>query len=331
VEIDGTGFAVAATPSPGPNGYTSPPPPTVAVSFGGVPALAVFVISAELVYAVSPPTAPTNDANGRGTLPTVVSVSVANIDANGVPLEGQTATLAAAFAYLLPDLTDQCQESDLARLVRTFLQLLKAQITPNVSWPKSTDFDPETADFLAIADLPALPGLVVTDLSLRTDDFYSRRDPYYVDNGDGTFTEKAPPDTVDLVFSVVGVSNNPPELLNLAAAFRRFLRKNPWVYMVRDPTGAVPGQVRYEMNWHEGRETKVTSTANASNLSHFAYDVSILGFDIEDMTGLPLGGPGDTGRSHEATIGISSIAETATLLPTFALPKGEELGELEDF
>lgn len=320
VEIDGTGFAVFADPSPDATGRTAPNPPSVRVLFGTVPARAVFVISGTLVQAIAPPQSPTMDAHGRRSLPTVVDVTVTNLDTSGNPVSGQTYTLPQAYSYQLPDLTTG--ESDLARLVRTFIRLMRDQITPNVSWPKSTDYDLNTGDLLSVTDVPQLPGLVISDLSVRTNDFYARRDPVWVDNGDGTFTEKAPPDTVDLVFSMVGVSNNPVELLNLHAVFRRFLRKNPRVAMPRDPLNLGLGTVAYELNWSEGREAKVTLTANEDNLTHFVYDVSIVGFDVEDMIGLPLGGPGDTGRPHEATVGVSSEAEYVTLRPTIALPKG---------
>lgn len=323
VLITGTGFAVASTPPPNANGFTPAPPPAVWVWFGGVPALSVAVLSDTELYATTPALAPTADETGRGTLPTVVDVVVANLDAFGAPILSELATAASAYSFVLPNLTDPEQESDLARLIRTWLTLLRAQVTPNVSWPKNTDFDQDTGDLLSVTDLPALPGLVVSSVTVRENDFYARRDPYYVDNGDGSFTQKAPPDTVDLVFSIVGVSNNPVELLNLAAAFKRFLRKNPYVTMARDPSGVVPGSVKYDLEWHEGRDLPVTSLANANNLSHFVYDVAILGFDIEDMPGLPLGGPSDTGRAHEATQGISYEAETITVLSTLPLPKSE--------
>jgi IPT/TIG domain len=326
VEIDGTGFVLAATPAPLSTGATPAAAQTVGVWFGGVPALAVFVVSSTLVYAITPPTAPTKDAAGRGTLPTVVDVLVANVDGSGNPLPGQSATSAQAYTYLLPDPTSVGNESDLARLLRTWVQMVRAQVTPNMSWPKSTDFDQDTGDFLSKTDLPQLPGLVISELALRTNDFYSKRDPIEIDNGDGTYTTKAPPDTVDLVMSIVGVSNNPVELLNLGAVFRRFMRKNPRISMPRDPSNLGLGSVSYDLEWHEGRDMRVTALANASNLAHWAYDVAILGFDIEDMPGLPVGGPGDASRQHEATIGLSNEAETVTILPTFALPKGGEGG-----
>ena len=318
VEIAGTGFVVPPTPDPDPTtGLTPLPPPTVAVFFGTVPALMVSVASTTLLYAVTPAIAPTPDAAGIARLPTVVPVTVMPLDGSGNPVPAEAATLAAAYTFQLPDLT---QESDLTRLVRTWIELVQNQVVPYVSWPKQTDFDQNTGDFTSIVDLPRLPGLVIADASLRANPFYARRAPYQIDNGDGTYTTKAPPDTVDLVFSIVGVSNDPTELLNLAAAFKRFLHKNPALVIARDPTQPALGTVQYEISWSEGTELKVTALANASNLAHFAYDVAIIGFDIEDMPGLPTGGPGDTSRQHEATIGLTSEAETITILPTLRRP-----------
>jgi len=318
VEIDGTGFVVPATPPPAPvTGLTPVAPPSMAVFFGNVPALMVSVVNATTILAVAPPTAPTADSNGIPQLATTVAISVMPLDGSGNPIPGQGATLAAAYTFQLPDLTI---ESDLTRVIRTWIGLVRAQVTPNFSWPKSTDFDQATGDFLSLVDLPRLPGLVIADATLRTNDFYSLRAPVDVDNGDGTFTTKAPPDTVDIVMTIVGVTNDPTELLNLTAAFKRFLHKNPSLVMVRDPSNLALGSVQYELAWWEGKEVKVTSAANANNLSHFAYDVAIVGFDIEDMPGLPAGGPGDTSRAHEATVDLTSEAETINVLPSLVLP-----------
>ncbi len=314
VEIDGTGFVVPATGAPV-NGLVPVAAPTVGVWFGGVPALAVMVASSTLVYAVTPAQDPLPDEAGRPSLPRVVDVLVANVDGNGNPLAGESATVAQAYAYQQPNLTDQSQESDLARAVRTWVRLVEAQVTPNVSWPRNTDYDQDTGDFLSLTDLPAFPGLVISSVSLQSYEF-APRGRVELDNGDGTFTTKEPPDAVNILLTVVGVSDNPPELLNLAAAFRRFMRKNPRFVMLRDPARPQLGTVSYEHAWQLAPELQVTSAANASNLAHFAYAVSIVGFEIEDMPGLPLGGPGNDSRAHEATVSVTSEAESVEILPS---------------
>lgn len=296
VEIDGTGFPV---PAPGQvvSGIVQVPPPTLTVLFGGVPAREVRVVSPTLLYAVTP-IGGTFDAQGA---PIPVDVTVQALDDRGLPTP-DVAVAARAFTYLRPDLTTEAAESDLVRLVRSFIDQVRLQVTPNFVWPVNTDFDDTTQDFLSVSKLPSLPGLVIVDANLRENAFYSLRDQVEIDNGDGTFTLKRPPDTVDIVLTIVGISNASAELLNLSAAWKMFLKKNPYLAMARDPADAAKGQVQYELSWSEGTDLKFVIQAGTGNLKHFAYTVAIVGFDIEEMPGLPAGGPGDSGRAHEGTV-----------------------------
>lgn len=296
VEIDGSNYRTP-TPQAAVQGITPVAPPSVAVTFGGAPALEVRWLASGKLWALTPIT-PRGPAAPAGS----VDVVVTNIDDNGNPIPGESATLAQGYAYVLPVVTSD-NESDLSRCVRTFLQALKTQITPNVAWPASTDYDDTTTDRLSIAKLASLPAIVVVDFELRENDFYAiRAREAYPDTtapgGDG-FVELAPPDTVDLVFTLACVTNNDVELFNLTAALRRFLKKNIYLTMARDPLDASKGTVSYEMDGYEDKELKFTITANASNVKHSAMTVVVRGFDIETIAGLPLGGP--AGKSEGQT------------------------------
>lgn len=302
VEIDGANFAVPVALAPV-NGIVPPERPAVAVTFGGVPALEVRCVSASLLYVVTP----IHD-------PGAVDVVVQNLDANGNAIPGEAFTLASGFAYQLPNLTT---ESDLARLIRSFIQEAKRQIVPNVNWPSATDYDDTTGDGLSITKLAALPALIIAETEIDDNDFFAERGPVEVQKDADDFFEIAPPVTVDVLLTLAGVSDDPVELVNLLAATKRFFRKNPYLSMLRDPANPSAGSVRYEMDWKDHPEAKLTIAANKDNVRHFAGQVTIRGFDIEAMAGLPLGGPGiETTQDREAVTDIGQTAQSVVLEPS---------------
>lgn len=297
VEIDGTNFRQPTPQSVAANGITPVAPPSVSVTFGGVPAREVRWLSPTLLYAITPVTALTGAQVKAGGQ---VDVVVQNLNDDGTPIGGESATLAQGYTYLLPTLTGD-NESDLARCIRAFIQELERQVTPNVAWPQSTDYDDATDAAEMVAKLPSLPGLVITEVDLRDNDFYAHRGPEYVQSTDGdSFVRLAPPVTVDIVFTLAGISNNSVEIINLAAATKRFFRKNPYLILERDPTQPGLGSVQYEMDAYEDKTTKLTITANKDNLRHFVLVATVRGFDIEAMSGLPTGtGPAEGSEGVE--------------------------------
>ncbi len=273
VAIEGTGFRLPVSPAPV-NGITAEGPPSVRVTFGGVPATTVAVAASTLIYATTAIADPT---------PGPVDVVITNIDDHGNPISGEIATLVQGWRYVLPNVTGG--RSDIVRLIDAFVAELKRQIVPNVVWPQHTDFDPDTSDTLSIIDLPEFPGLMLAAVSLEDNEFYSERSPIEVANPEDptTFTTMAPPDTVDIVFTIVGVSDNAKELINLAATTKRFFRKNIRISMARDPNDASLGVVEYEINAKDARGVKLDVEAKENNLRTFAITARIVGFDIEQM------------------------------------------------
>jgi hypothetical protein len=309
VEIDGTNFRTPTPQVPAANGITPDAPPSVVVTFGGVPSPDVRWLSATTLWVTSPVSPlPYNAPAGP------VDVVVTNVDDSGHPIVGETVTVAGGFTYQLPTLTSD-NESDLARCVRAFIQELKRQITPNVAWPANTDFDDAADAVTQTALLPKMPGLVLSDLDVRENPFYSERSKVDVTSQDGTsYVELDPPTTVDLVFTIVGVTTNAVELFNLLAATKRFFRKNPYLSLQRDPTDSSKGAVEYEMDSYEEKENKLTITATSDNVKHFVIMATVRGFDIEAMSGLTLGGP--AGESEGTTDAGATATDGPTLMPT---------------
>ena len=210
-------------------------------------------------------------------------VVVRNLDDAGQPIPGEEAVLRSAFAYELPSLT---VESDLTRLVRTLLQELKRQVLPNVSLTVQTDFDSETGAQLSVTELASLPGLVLVGPELSQDRFYSLNELPAQDTSAVGFARRRVPYTVDLTFTLVGVSDHTTELLNLMAAAQLYFHRNKYLEMDRDPSSPTPGGVRYEMDIPQGGDLKVTSQPNESNVRSFSGKFVVRGFDLEDLAGV---------------------------------------------
>jgi hypothetical protein len=268
VEVAGVGFRLPdAPPATGP---TTPPPPSVHVRVGGRPADDVRVLSESLLTCIVP-------AGDAGPADIVVQ----NLDDTGAVTDAATAP--HAFAYALHPLT---AEADLTRLVRTLLQEFKRQVMANVVLTVQTDFDAETGDELHLAQLAQLPGLVLVGPELSEDRFYSLNQLPETATGPGTFERHRVPYTVDLGFTLVGVSDHTTELLNLMAATQLFFHRNHFLVMARDPANADAGSVRYEMDFVPDGDLKVTSQPNESNVRSFSGKFVIRSFDLEDLPGL---------------------------------------------
>ena len=248
-------------------------PETVRVDFGGELATGVRVISQGKLTCL----APIHD-------PGLVDVTVTNLDDDGDPIGGETATKIGAYTFARPNLA---VEDDLTRLVRTFLRELRRQVVDEVSLAPHTDYDDDATDFLQLAHIAKLPGIAVVGPDIDENRFFSTNTKQQVDNGDGTFDIRRSPYTVDLKFEVIGVANLTVQKLNLMAAFTKFINRNKFIQMDRDPDDLSAGRVQYEMDFiDEGGEPSATDRLNDSNIKAFSGTIIIRGFDLEDLAGV---------------------------------------------
>lgn len=312
VQVVGTNFRLpTAPPATGP---TTAPPPSVRVRFNGQAATQVEVFSATELHCLTPkaldPLAPEGP----------VVVEVANLDDDGNVIVGELGTLADGFTYRLPVFEGQ---GHLATVVRTMLAELRRQVLPNTHFATHTDYDPQTGDTLNTAEIQTLPALVLANLLCPSSMSHPEESEVDVDASGGRFVTRRGPVSVDVVYDLIGVSDNPIEILNILHAIRVFFRKNPYLYVPRDPENLAAGDVKYELTF------KIASTAAVamggqenSNVQNFTGQVAILGVLLEDMPGAPSAGP--TGVSgHEAVRrwGYKSEDSSDAIVPTVQ-PKG---------
>src|SRR5262249_30997589 len=164
---------------------------------------------------------------------------------------------------------------------------LKRQVVDNVVLTVHTDIDAGVGAELHLAQVARLPGLVLVGPELTENRFFSINQLPEVAMGPGEFAQRRVPYTLDLGFTVVGVSDHTTELLNLVAAAQLFFHRNPYLELDRDPNHPNAGRVRYEMAIARDGDLKVTSQPNESNVRSFSGRFVVRGFDLEDLAGAP--------------------------------------------
>ena len=244
----------------------------VSVRFGDLPAV-VLAVRGDAAEVRTP-------AHSEGPIDVVLQ----NLDAAGVPIPGEEATLAGAYGFLRPRIAE---ESDLTRLVRTLLQELKRQVLANTSMTVSIDYDDTTADGLNVVAISKIPSLVLSGPRVSEDRFFSTNVPDEHAVGPD-IVRRRPPFTVDLAFTLTGASERTVELLNLMAAVASFLNRNRWVEMPRDPAEPDGDVVRWEMDPDGDIRTRLDGP---DDVRAFTAGFVVRGFDLDE--GLPI----DVGRA----------------------------------
>ena len=201
------------------------------------------------------------------------------------PRPGESVTAEASFAPVRPDLS---QESHLATVVGQMILELRRQVLENVAWTTDTDYDDDTGDQVNLAYLAELPALVLAGVAAPENREHAIHEPEDFPNatGDGFYTTR-PPVVVDVEGTLVGVSDNDLEMLNLLQAVRMFFRKNPFLFVPRQYGNPARGEVKYELEASMGSQVQISPQGDNSNVQFFAVDWRVIGVRLEDMPGLP--------------------------------------------
>jgi hypothetical protein len=275
--IAGAGMRLPPPP-PASGPTTGALPLTVEIRIGGMPATRVLVrddAGVTIATCLTPP----------GT-PGPADILLQNLDGAGQPIAREAVLLPGPFTYERPALAT---ESSLTRLVRTLLRALKAQVIENVNLTVHTDFDAAPEDGLHLAAVARLPALVLAGPELRQNRAYSlNQQPVRTLRDAEGFAVHRVPYTVDVSFTLIGITDRTAELLNLMSLCTLFLHKNKHLVLARDPNDPDAGHVAYEMDFAPGGQFQVRSQPNESNVRHFAGELVIRGFDIDEPQGIPI-------------------------------------------
>ena len=266
------------------------------------------------------------DARGPGATLTVAGGSAPALAALGLsdlvgeeqtggeelePVAGEGVAVPSSFTFVRPDLGT---ESHVATTIRMLLRALKREVIGNVHMSTHTDYDPETGDLVSSTFLAELPSLVLSNLRLPENREDAGDDPEEREGSNPeTFTVREPEHLVDIRFTLVGVSDDSVELLNLSTAVQRFFRKRHELVVPR------PGEcdAAYEMGFIPGAEMSITFQGDNSNTQSFAGEVVIKSVPVGDM---PISDQGDlpegvpVGTRYEGVRDIGWTQESETVL-----------------
>lgn len=227
------------------------------------------------------------------------------------PIEEEGIAVPSSFTFVRPDLGI---ESHVATTIRMLLRALKREVIGNVHMSTHTDYDADTGDLVSSTFLAELPSLVLSNLRLPENREDAGDDPEEREGATPeTFTVREPEHLVDIRFTLVGVSDDSVELLNLSTAVQRFFRKRHELIVPR------PNEcdAAYDLSFIPGAEMSITFNGDNSNTQSFAGELVIKSVPVGDMAiadqgDLPEGVP--VGTRYEGVRDLGWTQEGETIL-----------------
>jgi hypothetical protein len=286
--LTGTNFRLPY-PLPNVNGPYPDPNQTVRVTINGVVSDDVAVRSATSLECLTPPGNP-------GT----ATITIQNLDVNGNPISGEAVTVAGLVTFSRADLS---KKSDFTRVTETLIVLLRQQVIENVVKTVETDYssDPGVSVF-DIPEIASLPCVVVSGPKTK-EPLYPYVATDEIDTGTA-YKKRRWTDTVDLIYSVQGFTDHETQCLNLQALMTQVMVINFSLFVQRDPADASKGTMEYEL---EGGLWQSASTPSKSNVHMFTGEITVRGFQFEDIIGFPDQMVRETGAQVD-TINVSDTA-----------------------
>jgi hypothetical protein len=290
VDIVGTGFRTRAQSFTIPVGHVDQP--TVAVTFDGIAAEAVYVFSDVLLRVRVPDmrsdpsaTAATRKAMADPTLSRVsfpaVDVVITNIDDAGSPIGGETVTAAAVFTYVQPLIRAPEPDPPFLQVLKKFLQLIKKQIVSNTAINTDTDYADEGATFTELADHPAI-GL---RLSIARDVEYSHFDneKYTVAHPTvpGAFQEWDASRTFMMLLPLTISSKSLGECMHMITELIDMVMATPWLIVPADlrfPLSVIGDHNHYPLELVS--EPAQVGGANEANVKAFRATLRVRGIPV---------------------------------------------------
>lgn len=303
IEIQGTGFALPAAPLA--SGTVPAPIASVLVTVGGIHCRTVWAVSSTLLRALTPKHAPSG-ARSRPTPDAVdvaaSDVTVQNLDAAGVAVPGELATRAAAYSFQRPLLDARTLTQ---RTIEALVNEIQLQVHPNVSWNPHTD-----CDALSLIELAYLPGIALTELRLPRSESVGDREQAEVPLANNMFAVRRAAVVRDIVFTVMGASDNSGEMISLEASMRAFGEKT--VELEVDRIEGDPSQGQHAFKLDYARSEPVMGKDRAENVVWFQTQIAVRRVPETDMPGIATAGvPAATGlQANEATLEIGYTAGT---------------------
>lgn len=244
VQLDGNEFRMP-TKQLARMGITPESPPSVRVLFDGVPATNVQVVSSSIIRCVTPPHPPNRERNGVALTVGTVAVTVQNLDDDGNVIG--SVVKAAAYSFERPSLGASQVRGAWVRVIDAFVEHWKNILFENIGFNPSVDYDQDTGDMTGFVGFAELPGLAITRVSFPDSESVPEGGPIVVEGTEDVSIEKRPPMASDFLFSLILVSNNMGELLNLCEVVKTCFRDASMFRVAVDANDSSLGEAEFSM------------------------------------------------------------------------------------
>lgn len=276
VAITGTNFrpypVIPAT------GRVPKPRPTVRILFGAEEAVEVQTESTTKVWCLTP----TAD-------PGLTSVTVTNLDAQGVPVAGETVVKADAYTFVRPYIrvpstatSVDRYRGDLHRLVIKLVQEWRRQVLDNtvLKKPNKDYANLPASDRVRLA---SLPGAVLYGPRLSPNRFLSSWEYEAIPAGETQFKARRPVEARDVAFSFSIVADSQFEALNLIEVVDRFFDKFLTISLLKDPANPSRGQASYDVVYTD--IASMSTDIDGDNQAVIEGGFFIRGFEMQSSAG----------------------------------------------
>ncbi len=274
VTLTGTGFRLA--PQPPPAAYArGAEQQTVAVWVNGVRCARAYAASATQVLAEVPEWKGTPAGTLRAN---PVSVTVSNLNDAGAVIAGETATLAAGFAYALPNLT---ASTTLERVAVALIEALRRHVLPNTHWMRSRDYDADPSARADDPDRASVPRLDLVGPTLTETPDRGEGLPDPVATGTTTWSRPLRRKTYAVEWQIDAYCSdaNPAEALALAAAVEDFFTNVPRIWIPADPAAPLGTQWGFEVDRPASGAPAFDVAPQGDGLRHFRVQFSVAAVD----------------------------------------------------
>jgi hypothetical protein len=277
VKVEGTNFQEPpAVPATGP---VPDPAPTVRVTFGLDEATEVQVVSAtELLVAVPPFRGPSVD----GPL-TSVDLTVENIDTSGVLIPGETVTQSSAYTYERPLLHGTSTKptggpSPYTLVAAALINAFRRQVLHNTTLTTHVDY---SEDGVLEVQVSKIPAIVLQGPTITKDLEYWHNELEEVDIGGGINEVRRPPFIARAAFTIVGISDNEQESLNMQGAILEMFNVGKYLGVDLDP--AVPDpDTRVHLVLQLTSPPATTTAPGEDNIRTFTAVCEVRGIEVRE-------------------------------------------------
>lgn len=302
VEITGTGFRVPDyPPAPG----TTSTPITLRVTFGGVVGTVFGVVDEETLLVLTPshdesgvPATAQNEAIAPS------DVTIENLDDDGEPIVGESATAPEAFSFRKPILN---VPTTVERVRKELQRQLQRALPRGVElvYDPHTDYDDDTGDALNLVRFSKLPGVGLTGKRTPKSQVMSDRADIIVPIDAERSVTRRPPIKRDLFLTVVAASDNRDELERLELCLEQIFEKLTQVEIPLDINDATRGFATYDVIYGHG-ETTHGDRQGLGNVMAATGELQIFGIEETDLLGAPEEGLAGAPNwlPHEGTTGV---------------------------